>query len=48
MLKPLVISLTEAEMQELYRVLLDEDQAAALTFLQRHVRSKLRELMEGG
>ncbi len=46
--KPLVLSLSEVEMQELCRVLVDEDQAGALTFLQRHVRGKLRELMEGG
>ncbi len=48
MLKPMIIPLSETEIQELYRILLDEDQAGALAFLQRHARSKVRELMEGG
>jgi hypothetical protein len=47
-LKPLVIPVTETDLQELYRVLLDEDEPAALAFLQKHLRGKLREVMEGG
>jgi hypothetical protein len=48
MLTPLVIPVTEAELQELYRVLLDQDEAGALDFLNMHLRSKMRDIMEGG
>lgn len=48
MLKAVTIVLDEPEIQELYRILLDGDQAGALEFLNAHFRSKLRELMEGG
>ncbi len=31
-----------------HRILLDRDQEAALAFLDRHLRSRLRDVMEGG
>ncbi len=48
MKKALVIPLTDEELQELYRVLLDRDKSAALEFLDIHARAPLRKAMEGG
>ncbi len=48
MKKALVISLTDGELQELYRILIDGDKSAALEFLDVHVRAPLRKAMESG
>jgi len=48
MKKTLVIPLTENELQEVYRVLIDRDKDAAMEFLDAHVRAPLRKAMEGG
>ncbi len=48
MKKALVIPLTEKELQEIYRILIDRDQNGALEFLNRHARAPLQKAMEGG
>lgn len=48
MRKALVIPVTEKELQELYRILLDRDKDAALEFLDVYARAPLRRAMEGG
>lgn len=48
MKKVLVVTLTEEEAQELYRILLDGDSEAALVFLREHPRAPLAHAMEGG
>jgi len=46
--KSLALSLSDAEWQDLYRILLDHDQAAALAFLERHFKDRMHQLLEGG
>lgn len=48
MKKALVVCLTDEEVQELYRILLDGDSEAALAFLREHLRAPLAQAMEGG
>jgi len=48
MKKLLAIPLEDEEIIELYRILLDRDAEGALAFLQTHVKSKARDLLEGG
>jgi hypothetical protein len=48
MKKALVIPLTDKELQEVYRILLDRDKDAALEFLNEHARAPLHQAMEGG
>lgn len=48
MKKALIIPLTEKEIQELYRILIDSDKDAALEFLDTHARPPLHKAMEGG
>ena len=48
MKKVLSLPLSEAEMQELWRVVVDRDEAAGMDFLTQHVRPRLVEAMEGG
>ncbi|MGB9722453.1 MAG: hypothetical protein ACP5OO_00520 [Chloroflexia bacterium] len=48
MKKALVVPLTEEEVQELYRILLDSDAEAALAFIREHLRAPLLQAMEGG
>lgn len=48
MKKALVIPVTEKELQELYRILLDRDRDAALEFLDAYARAPLHQAMEGG
>jgi hypothetical protein len=48
MKKGLIIPLSDKELQELYRILIDRDANAALEFLNTHARSPLRKAMEGG
>lgn len=48
MKKALVVSLTDEEVHELYRILLDGDREAAIAFLREHLRAPLAQAMEGG
>jgi hypothetical protein len=48
MKKALTIALEDADCIELLRILLDEDEPAALAFLKEHFKGKARELLEGG
>jgi hypothetical protein len=48
MKKNLTLIVEDADLIELCRILMDRDADAALVFLQRHVRGKARELLEGG
>lgn len=48
MKKGLTLTLEDAELVELCRILLDRDADAALAFLQRHLKGKARDLLEGG
>lgn len=48
MKKLLVLPLEDVEIVELCRILLDRDTEGALAFLQAHVKSKARDLLEGG
>ena len=48
MKKGLTLTLEEAELIELCRVLIDKDAEGALEFLQSHLKGKARDLLEGG
>ncbi len=48
MKRALVIPLTDKELQEVYRILIDRDKDAAWEFLNEHARAPLRKAMEGG
>ena len=48
MARALVVPLTEEELQELTRILLDRDEAGALEFLRRHLRPALHQNQDGG
>lgn len=48
MKKALVIPLTDKELQEVYRILLDHDKDAAWDFINEHARTPLQKAMEGG
>jgi hypothetical protein len=48
MKKALVIPLTDRELQEVYRILIDRDKDAALEFLNAHARAPLLKTLEGG
>ena len=48
MARALVVPLTEEELQELTRVLLDRDEPAALDFLGRHLKPALHQSQDGG
>ncbi len=48
MKKSIVLTLTDEELQELYRVLIDHDADGALAFLDQHVRKKVHQALEGG
>ncbi len=48
MKRALVIPLTEKELQEVYRILIDHDEKGALEFLNHHARAPLQMAMEGG
>jgi hypothetical protein len=40
--------LDEPDLIELIRIMLDEDADGALAFLKQHIKSKVREILEGG
>ena len=46
--KGLTLTLQDAELIELCRVLIDKDAEGALEFLQAHLKGKARDLLEGG
>ena len=48
MKKSVVLSLTDEELQDLYRVLIDRDAEGALRFLDQHLRKKVHQALEGG
>jgi len=48
MKKGLTLTLEDAELIELCRVLIDKDAEGALEFLQAHLRGRARGLLEGG
>lgn len=48
MKRGLNLTLDDHELIELCRILIDKDSEGALAFLQAHLRSKIRELLEGG
>lgn len=43
-----MLSLADEELLELCRILLDQDQEGALLFLEKHLRGKVNEALEGG
>ena len=47
MKKSLVLALTDEELCELYRIILDGDQGEALRFLRQHFRDKAKAANEG-
>lgn len=48
MKKALVVTLTEEELLDLERILLDEDEQEALRFLKGHLKHQVRDALEGG
>lgn len=48
MKKALTITLTDEELLELYRILLDKDAEGALNFLETRLKSQIHTLLEGG
>jgi hypothetical protein len=48
MKKALALTLEDTDCIELIRILLDEDEQAALAFMKQHFKGKARELLEGG
>ena len=48
MKKALVIPLTDQELQEVYRILIDRDKEAAWEFLNEYARAPLLKSMTGG
>lgn len=47
MRKGILLTLDESELQELYRIIMDEDQEAALRFLKTYLRHPVIEALEG-
>lgn len=48
MKKTLMLPLTDDELVELCRILLDRDQEGAWQFLEEHLRGKVNQVLEGG
>jgi hypothetical protein len=48
MKKALALTLEDTDCIELIRILLDEDEQAALAFMKQHFKGKARKLLEGG
>jgi len=48
MKKGINLTLDDADLIELIRIMLDEDEIGALAFLKTHFKGKARELLEGG
>ncbi len=47
MRKSIILTLTDEELIELHRIILDEDKEEALRFLQKHLKDKARVTLEG-
>lgn len=47
MKRTLILALTDEEMLELQRILLDEDRENALRFLKKHLSDKVKGILEG-
>jgi len=48
MKEALVIPLSDEELLDLYRILIDRDETGALAFLDRHLKKKVNQALEGG
>lgn len=48
MKKAIYLVLEDKDLIELMRILLDEDEAGALSFLRSHFKGKARDILEGG
>jgi len=48
MKKALVVPLTDEELLDLCRVIIDRDAGGALEFVNRHLRKKVEQALEGG
>jgi len=48
MKRTLMLPVTDEELVELCRILLDRDQEGALQFLEEHLRGKVNQVLEGG
>ena len=48
MKKALVLALSDKELLELYYILADRDGAAAIEFLNTHLRKQITQALEGG
>ena len=48
MKKAVTLTLEDADIIELIRILVDDDAEGALTFLKMHFKGKARDLLEGG
>ncbi len=48
MKKALVVPLTDEELLDLCRVIIDRDAEGALEFVNRHLRKKAEQALEGG
>ena len=47
MKRALILSLTDEELLELQRIILDEDKDGALHFLKKHLSDKVKGILEG-
>jgi hypothetical protein len=47
MKKSIILALSDEELMELLRIILDEDEKEALRFLQKHFKDKARAVLEG-
>ncbi len=48
MKKSIQLALSDEDLIELMRILMDDDSAGALIFLKTHFKGKARDLLEGG
>jgi len=48
MKKALVVPLSDEELLDLYRIILDEDAEGALQFVEKHLKKPANEALEGG
>jgi len=48
MKKALVVPLTDEELLDLCRIIIDRDAEGALEFVNRHLRKKVEQALEGG
>ena len=48
MKKGITLVLSDGELVDLCRILIDRDEAGALAFLDRHLKRQVRRVLEGG